>query len=218
MADLEPIILVDPELIISGVSLKCLMSHVEMTPDVSTIEIKTSCGVRDYPGTIKWGLKATLYHNFDPEGTNEVLTAAVEGGVPVPFSVIPSAGKPVSATNPAFVGELIPQPFTPLSGDVGDASSLDLEWSIKGWLSVPTTSTTPATAATGATAGTPGTWTPSGATPPATVADLIADVPNAVTASPTTAWTVGQYVQTGAAGAGGEASWDGAAWEAGRAL
>lgn len=151
MADLEPLILVDPELIIDTSSLKCVMSHVEITPDVSTIEIKTSCGVRDYPGTIKWTLKASLYHTFDPEGTNEVLTAAVEAGVPVPFSVIPSAGKPVSATNPEYVGELIPQPFTPLSGDVGDASSFDLEWSIKGWTTVPVTNTTPLPLATGAT-------------------------------------------------------------------
>lgn len=143
MSDLEPLILVDPELIIDGSSLKCVMSHVEITPDVSTIEIKTSCGVRDYPGTIKWTLKASLYHTFDPEGTNEVLTAAVEANVPVPFSVIPSAGSEISATNPEFVGELIPQPFTPLSGDVGDASSFDLEWSIKGWTTVPVTNTVP---------------------------------------------------------------------------
>lgn len=217
MAELEPIILVDPELIISGTSLKCLMSHVEFTPDVSTVEVKTACGVRDYPGTLKWTLKASLYHNFDPDGTNDVLTAAVEGGVPVSFEVIPSAGKPVSATNPSFVGELIPQPFTPLAGDVGDASSLDLEWSIKGWGSTPTTNITGATAATGATAGTPGTWTPSGSTAPADVPDLIAGTPNAVTASPGTAWTVGQYVQTGTAGAPGEASWDGSIWVAGRA-
>jgi hypothetical protein len=143
MADLQPVILVDPELIIDGTSLKCVMSHVEMTPDVTTIEIKTSCGTRDYPGTIKWTLKASLYHSFDPDGTNEVLTAAVEAGVPVAFSVIPSASSPVSATNPEFTGDLIPQPFTPLSGDVGDASSFDLEWSISGWGSVPVTNTTP---------------------------------------------------------------------------
>lgn len=152
MPDLEPLILVDPELIISDASLKCVMSHIEITPDVSTIEIKTSCGVRDYPGTIKWTLKASLYHTFDPEGTNAVLTAAVEAGVPVAFSVIPSAAKPISTTNPEYVGELIPQPFTPISGDVGDASSFDLEWSIKGWTTVPVTNTTPAPlAATGTT-------------------------------------------------------------------
>lgn len=65
--------------------------------------------------------------------------------------------------------------------------------------------------ATGATAGTPGTWTPGGSTPPADVAALQA---GSVTASPTTAWTTGQYVQTGTAGVGGQAHWDGSAWVA----
>lgn len=68
--------------------------------------------------------------------------------------------------------------------------------------------------ATGATAGTPGTWTPPGSTPPASVAALQA---SAIVASPATAWTTGQYVQTGTAGAPGEAHWDGAAWAAGQA-
>lgn len=212
---LEPIILTDPELTISGKTLRCLMSHVEMNPDVSTVEVKTACGVKEYPGTIKWSLKATLYHSFDPDGTNEVLTAAVSGGVPVPFTVIPSAGKPISTTNPQFTGNLIPQPFTPLAGDVGDASSLDFEWSITGWTNLPVTNTTPVGASTGATSGTPGTWTPSGSTPPSSVANLIAGTPNPVVASPTTAWLTGQYVQTGTAGTSGQAHWDGTVWVAG---
>lgn len=143
MADLTPVILTDPELTIDGTSLKCVMSHVEINPEVTTVEIKTSCGIREYPGSVKWTLHASLYHSYDPDGTNEVLTAAVEGGVPVPFTVVPSAGAPVSATNPAYTGELIPQPFTPISGDVGDASSFDLEWSITGWGNVPTTTIVP---------------------------------------------------------------------------
>ncbi len=143
MPDLNPIILTDPGLTIDGVPLECLMSHVELTPDVTTIEITTSCGVREYPGKLKWTLKASLYHSHDPAGTNETLTAAVEGGVAVPFTVIPSVGDPVSATNPEYVGEVIPQPFTPLSGDVGDVSSFDLEWSIVGWGNVPTTNIVP---------------------------------------------------------------------------
>jgi hypothetical protein len=68
--------------------------------------------------------------------------------------------------------------------------------------------------ATGATAGTPGTWTPGGSMPPADVAALQA---GSVTASPATAWTTGQYVQTQAAGAGGQAHWSGSAWVAGPA-
>jgi hypothetical protein len=138
----DPLILVNPVLTIDGVDLKCYMSHIEITPDVETIEIKTSCGVKEYQGSIKWTLKATLYHSHDVDGTNAVLTAAVEGGVPVPFTVTPSSD-PVSATNPSYTGDVIPQSFTPISGDVGDASSLDLEWSIAGWGDVPTTTIVP---------------------------------------------------------------------------
>jgi hypothetical protein len=69
-------------------------------------------------------------------------------------------------------------------------------------------------AASGATAGTPGAWTPAGATPPATVAALQA---SSVVANPATAWTTGAYVQTGTAGTGGQAHWDGDSWEAGAA-
>lgn len=73
------------------------------------------------------------------------------------------------------------------------------------------------TPSTGATAGTPGTWSPAGSTPPASVANLIAGTPNPVTASPATAWTTGQYVQTGTAGTPGQAHWSGTAWVAGTA-
>jgi hypothetical protein len=133
-------------------SLKCLMSHIEMTPDVTTVEVKTSCGIREYPGSVKWTLKASLYHSYDPAATNEILTAAVEGGVPVDFTVVPNGNEPISATNPEYTGQLIPQPFTPLSGDVGDASSFDLEWSIAGWTLVPTQNITPVAAEEASTA------------------------------------------------------------------
>lgn len=71
--------------------------------------------------------------------------------------------------------------------------------------------------ATGATAGTPGTWTPAGSTPPPDVQHLIANDPVTVKASPTTAWTTGQYVQTAAAGTAGRATWTGTAWVGGAA-
>jgi hypothetical protein len=68
------------------------------------------------------------------------------------------------------------------------------------------------TQATGATAGTPGTFTPGGSTPPANVAGM-----TGLTASPATAWTTGQYVQTQTAGSAGEAHWTGSAWASGMA-
>ena len=69
--------------------------------------------------------------------------------------------------------------------------------------------------ATGATAGIPGTWTPAGSVRPDSVPDLVAGVPNAVVASPTTAWTAGQFVQTATIGAAGRATWSGTSWVGG---
>lgn len=66
--------------------------------------------------------------------------------------------------------------------------------------------------ATGATAGAPGTFTPAGSDRPANVAGM-----TGVVASPATPWTAGQYVQTGTAGAPGEATWTGTTWVGGRA-
>lgn len=66
--------------------------------------------------------------------------------------------------------------------------------------------------ATGATAGTPGSFTPAGCETPANLAAM-----TGITASPATAWTTGQYVQTATAGAPGEATWSGTAWVGGRA-
>jgi hypothetical protein len=64
-------------------------------------------------------------------------------------------------------------------------------------------------AATGASAGTPGSFTPGGADAPANLAAL-----SGVTASPTTAWTTGQYVALGDAS---HAHWSGTAWATGDA-
>jgi acyl-CoA reductase-like NAD-dependent aldehyde dehydrogenase len=71
--------------------------------------------------------------------------------------------------------------------------------------------------ATGATAGIPGTWTPASSTAPASPAALIAGNPRVVKASPTSAWTTGQYVQTATASTPGRAYWNGTAWVGGAA-
>lgn len=67
----------------------------------------------------------------------------------------------------------------------------------------------PAVAATGATAGTPGTFAPAGAVRPTSIGGM-----TGVTATPATAWTVGQHVVLGDAT---KAYWNATAWVAGQA-
>lgn len=71
----------------------------------------------------------------------------------------------------------------------------------------------PTTAPTAFTAGTPGAITPVGATPPQSIFALDTATP-AITATPATAWTAGQYIVLGNAGF---AYWDGIDWKSGKA-
>lgn len=71
----------------------------------------------------------------------------------------------------------------------------------------------PPVPSTGATAGIPGTWSPAGSQPPVGGAAAM----TGITATPGTAWTTLQYVQTRTPGAAGEVTWSGTAWVGGRA-
>lgn len=128
----QPLILVNAGLQIDGQELACNLNHIELSPDVNITTLDTMCGSKDYPGTVKWSLIATLYQSFDPGATEEVLSGAVDGGVPVAFSVVGYRDQPVSATNPEWSGMVIPRPYAPINGDAGDASEVELEWSCDG--------------------------------------------------------------------------------------
>ena len=145
----KPLILDNADLQIDGASLACVVNHLELTPDVSVITLTTMCGEVDYPGVVKWSLVATLYQSFDPAATEEILSAAVEGGVPVTFAIIPRASDAISATNPAWYGQVIPQPYSPINGDAGAESTIDLEWSVVGAPSKTITTLPPLTVMAG---------------------------------------------------------------------
>lgn len=132
MAIPRPLILDNAELLLDDKSVGCSVNHLELNPDVAQITLTTFCGEIDYPGTIKWALVVTLYQSFDALATEEVLSACVDGGVPVSFQIIPRKDDPISATNPTWTGEVIPQPYSPINGDAGAESTIDLEWSVVG--------------------------------------------------------------------------------------
>lgn len=123
----------DDGTVVGLTELGCSGNHIELSPDVAVTTLDTFCGSVDYPGVVKWSLIATLYQSFDPGGPEEVLSAAV--ALPAgrtPFEIIPYKSQPVSATNPKWTGEVIPQPYSPINGDAGDASTIELEWALVG--------------------------------------------------------------------------------------
>lgn len=151
------------------------------------------------PGTSTGGPITTVYGKKSPAVWASRGWVADAAGVPNITSV-----KVV-----AEVQKMVNADLANAEADIVKNDKAIATWEPEGWLPGAGTGTP----ATGATAGTPGTFTPAGADPPADVAAM-----TALTASPTTAWASGEYVQTATAGTAGEAYWDGAAWQPGKAV
>jgi hypothetical protein len=207
MALPQPLILDNAGMKINGVELACVANHLELSPDVSVTTLDTMCGSKDYPGTVKWALLATLYQSFDPLATEDLLSEVVAGDAPVPYELIGYRDKAIGPTNPRWYGTVIPQPYSPINGDAGDASTIELEWSAG---EPPTKAEVAGVKATTAIAGSPGSFDPAGSNVPVDLAELTAAP--AVIASPTAAWTTGQYVLLANLT---RAFWNGTAWTAG---
>jgi hypothetical protein len=204
----SPLIMNDCYFELGGVNLRCLVKHLEAAaPDVAKVTVTTFCARVDYPGTTKWTLKVTFYQSFDTGATFATLLAALTAykasGATANFKARPYSSRIASATNPIISGQVVPTDFAQLSGDAGAASEVVIEWD----LVAPPTVDNGSVAATGATAGIPGFFTPSGANAPANLAAL-----TGIAATPATAWTVGQYVQTADHNV---AHWSSSAWVAG---
>jgi hypothetical protein len=205
----NPLILTDAYFELGGVNLRCLVQHLEVTPENKLVTVTSFCAETDYPGVTKWHLKVTFYTSFDVGATYDTLNAAynayLANGNPVNFKARPYSSRLASQNNPIISGLAIPQPFDIISGDAGTASQIQIDWNLTAAPSVDHG----AVAATGATSGAPGFYTPTGAAVPANLAAL-----TGLTATPNTAWTTGQYVITADLLA---AHWSGSAWVTGKA-
>jgi hypothetical protein len=205
----NPLILNDAYFELGGVNLRCLVQHLEVSPENKPVTITSFCAETDYPGVTKWHLRVTFYQSFDVGAVFATLQAAynsyVANGTTVNFKARPYSSRVASANNPIISGQAIPQPFDYLIGDAGAASTVPIDWNLTSFPTVDTGAVT----AVGATAGSPGFYTPSGASTPANLAAL-----TGITATPATAWAVGQYVITADLLAN---HWSGSAWVAGKA-
>jgi hypothetical protein len=183
----------------------------QMEAQVSAIGVPQTV-TRDSPVTVltgdlvqaaaiySWALTGSVVLDYsDPNGVYYFVQT--NQGAQMPFTFLPSG-----ATGPTYTGTVIVDGWSTEELNSGAIAISKFNWPIQGKVVV---AAPPAVTATGATAGSPGSYTPAGATAPANLAGL-----TGVTASPATAWTVGQYVVT--ADLLG-AHWSGTAWVAGKA-
>jgi hypothetical protein len=188
---------------ITGTNFKCQLRSVTLTPDTNIERIKTLCPSGQYASVSdpEWSLElGYLYGKEDGGDPQEALARFLldNAGEQVPFVFRPWSGD----DGDGYKGTVTLVPG-PIGGEEGSFSEQSVSLPVEGQ---PTPLTGGSVAATGATAGTPGTWTPGGAAAPADT--------SGITASPTTAWTTGQYV---ALEDSTHTHWDGTAWQTGDA-
>ena len=186
-----------------GISCEAQVSHIG-TPQAVTRDSPLTVLTGDVvqaAATYSWQLTGQMILDYnDPAGV--FYWARANQGTTQQFTFVPST------PGPTISGVCIVDGWNTEELAAGAIVTSKFAWPIQGQITVA-----PPVAATGATAGTPGTFTPAGAVPPATVAAM-----TGVTASPTTAWTAGQYVQTQTPGTAGQAHWTGTAWTSGTAF
>lgn len=152
----QPLILSDAYFQVEAVNLRCLVTHLEVAPEVSQVTITTFCAETDYPGAVKWHLRVTFAQSFDAGAVYDTLAAAraayAADGTLMAWTARPYASRPPGPGNPVISGEAIPQPFPILVGDAGAASNVEIDWTCPEEPTVDNTGSLSATREAAATA------------------------------------------------------------------
>lgn len=116
-------VLRDADVVINGVNLS---DHVESltinygaeTPDMTSMQDITR---RRLPGLIDWTVDITFRQDFDAGEVDATLFPLV-GAAAVAMAIKPTSGA-ISATNPAFTGNVLVGQYNPIQGTVGDTAN-----------------------------------------------------------------------------------------------
>ena len=190
----------------SEIDASCYVNNLQIVPSKDQEDGKTMlCGTeKGGRTTYSYEMSGTLDLDLDKGEEGLFALSQAAPGSTQAFIFEPHDGG-TTAT-----GSLILDPLSFGSSDgFGAVMQSDVAFALVG-KPVYDYGTGGAVVATGATAGTPGSFTPSGATVPADLAELQS---GSVVANPNSAWTTGQSVNLGT----GSAHWDGTGYVAGAA-
>ena len=131
-----PLILDDASLKISKTAddtglteLACVTNHLELTPETSSHDARHDVRQQGLPRHHEVDADRdpvpVVRRRRDRRGARAALATRRARSRTRSSR---ASRQPVSETNPSFTGFVIPQPYTPINGDAGDASEIELEW------------------------------------------------------------------------------------------
>lgn len=136
-----PFILVKPQLIVgtagSGFEYECSANEVDANVDQDSTDNETFCGIFTSYKPEKWTITVTVLQSYGTAGFWNLIRPLC--GTVVPFSILPTAGAAVGASNPKMTGTAYVKAFPFLSAAVGEASDFDFVLDVQGVPTFPLT-------------------------------------------------------------------------------
>ena len=120
------LILKDASIVIDGVDLSDHSNQVEISSEKDEQDV-TGFGANMREIALGLGdgsISITLFQDYDAGSVDDTLWSIHSDGTPVSIVVKPTSGA-VSATNPSYTMTGVLPSYTPLSGSVGEASTID---------------------------------------------------------------------------------------------
>jgi hypothetical protein len=121
------LVLTDAFVLINGVNLSDHGNHVEITSEKDEVDV-TGFGATSKVIALGLGdgnMGFTFIQDFAAGSVDATLQPIHSGGTSVTVEVRPTSGAR-SATNPAYTMTGVLPSYSPLNGDIGDASTIDV--------------------------------------------------------------------------------------------
>lgn len=114
---------------INSVDLSNHCSQVEVSMQKDEVDVTSfgSSAKEILPGVADASITATFFNDFAAASVDATLQPLYATGSLFPVQVWP-AGTISSPTNPYYLGTMVLLQYTPISGGMGDASSMDVEF------------------------------------------------------------------------------------------
>lgn len=122
-------VLTNVKVTVNSIDLSNHVQKVEVKQSKNKVEI-TAMGAqaKTYtPGLGDDSITVTFWNDFAASSVNATLQPLYTSGSQFPVVILP-VNASVSATNPSFSGTFALYDYTPLSGAVGDASQMNVEF------------------------------------------------------------------------------------------
>lgn len=141
MSDIPPFIIKHPELTIKAgtgvpavpatdVVLRCQGHAIAVEADQDENSFETFCGTYTSYSPEKWTITLSCYTSYGTDGLWTLMRPLV--GLTVAFELLPDGDVAVGVDNPVMSGNAVVKSFPFLSGDVSDASDVDVVLAVQG--------------------------------------------------------------------------------------